>query len=201
MRDYHPYNPFFPRYAKKLILGSIPPHRFCKNEKGKTYGKLYQNDVDFYYGSYKNHFWKIIQEIFKIKFDFTLSDKAIEQRKRFLEENKIAIFDVIQSCKRINNKSSDKDLYEIEWMNLNLILKQNPSIQTILCTSQFVRKSLFQIIKPIQIEKQNQLWNLQTEMKTLKVIQLYSPSPLLVRALGKEGIQKRFEQYQKFLLK
>lgn len=199
-RDFHPYPPFIPAHSTKLILGSIPPHRFCKDQNGKVFGNLHPQDVDFYYGSYQNHFWKILQEVFPIQFEFTLSDKAIQQRKDFLTSQKIAMFDVVKSCKRVNNRSSDKDLFEVEWMDIKSLLQTNPNIQTILCTSQFVRQALWKLLKPFSIiQKQNKVWEIQTHFGKLQVVQLYSPSPLLVRSLGKEGAQKRLKEYEMFL--
>lgn len=53
----HPYLPLIPECAKCLIVGTIPPHRFCKDmQTAQQYGKLSQNDVDWYYGSEDNQF-------------------------------------------------------------------------------------------------------------------------------------------------
>lgn len=199
LRDYHPYPPFIPRYTTKLIVGSIPPHRFCKDELGNVFGKLDKRDVDFYYGSYRNQFWKIIQKIYQIELQFSFSEKAIMQRKEFLEKENIALLDIIQSCKRVNNKSSDKDLYDIEWRNLEEVLLKNPSIQKILCTSQFVRKAVFQILKPAFVERNNESWIVEIYKKKFEIVQLYSPSPLLIFALGKHAEETRLAQYARFL--
>ena len=49
----HPYREYIPENASKLIIGTIPPFRFCvSGEK-----RLYPRDVDFYYGSRDNGFW------------------------------------------------------------------------------------------------------------------------------------------------
>ena len=45
-RSRHPYQPFVPENATKLIIGSIPPFRFCEASNRK----LYSDDVDFTMG-------------------------------------------------------------------------------------------------------------------------------------------------------
>ena len=55
---YHPYEPFLNKNTKFLIIGTLPPPRFC----GKD---LKLKDVDFCYGSKDNLLWQIINKIFK----------------------------------------------------------------------------------------------------------------------------------------
>ena len=45
MISVHPYQPFVPPQATKLIVGTMPPLRFCTEPR-----LLYEDDVDFYYG-------------------------------------------------------------------------------------------------------------------------------------------------------
>ena len=51
----HPFPPFVPTNATKLIIGSIPPQRFCNQKENGI--SLYPDDVNFYYGSRDNSFW------------------------------------------------------------------------------------------------------------------------------------------------
>ena len=75
----HEFGPFVNKDSKILILGSIP------SVKSREYG--------FYYMHKQNRFWKVISDIFDDKFPDSLSDK-----KEFLRKNKIALWDVLESC-------------------------------------------------------------------------------------------------------
>ena len=46
----HPYEPYIPDNATKLIIGSIPPQRFCIK-----HSIIDNDDVKFYYGSKDNN--------------------------------------------------------------------------------------------------------------------------------------------------
>ena len=79
MRVNHEFGPYIDRDSRVLILGSIP------SLKSREYG--------FYYMHKQNRFWKVISDIFDDKFPDSLSDK-----KEFLRKNKIALWDVLESC-------------------------------------------------------------------------------------------------------
>ena len=89
----HPFEPFIPKEATKLIIGTIPPQRFCIPD-----GKLEKEDVKFYYGSKDNYFWEIMGIVFKRTFTFENTLKSIEERKSFLTEISIGITDMVESC-------------------------------------------------------------------------------------------------------
>ena len=61
MTEIHPFKPYIPEKTKKLIIGTIPPERFSKNE-------LFKDDVNFYYGSRDNSFWELLKVIFDVDF-------------------------------------------------------------------------------------------------------------------------------------
>lgn len=46
----HPFAPEIPEGATKLIIGTMPPYRFCNTDEA-----LYDDDVNFYYGSRDNY--------------------------------------------------------------------------------------------------------------------------------------------------
>ena len=79
MRVNHEFGPYINKDSRVLILGSIP------SLKSREYG--------FYYMHKQNRFWKVISDIFDDKFPDSLSDK-----KEFLRKNKIALWDVLESC-------------------------------------------------------------------------------------------------------
>ena len=82
----HPYEPVYSASSKILILGTIPSP--ASRENG------------FYYMHPQNRFWLIMQKIFEVEFKYKNNEgeKAIEERKKFLLDKDIAIWDVIKSC-------------------------------------------------------------------------------------------------------
>ena len=78
----HPYKPFIPKEATKLIVGTLPPPRFST-------GDLHQKDVDFCYGSYHNSLWKKIDVIHNLGLRYDNSQEAIDERKAYLVKHKI----------------------------------------------------------------------------------------------------------------
>jgi len=70
---YHPYKPFLNIDTKIIIMGTLPPPRFCTKE-------LKNGDVDSCYGSKDNLLWKIFDKIFSLNLIFENSKKAIKQR-------------------------------------------------------------------------------------------------------------------------
>ncbi len=123
----HPYPPFIPQNATKLIVGTLPPPRF-------TVGALKEGDVDFCYGSRDGQLWPILNRIFGLNLDFETSEKAVLQRKEFLEKQGIGICDVVASAKRVKVDASDLGMQEVELRDLITILEKYPKIETILFT-------------------------------------------------------------------
>ena len=66
-----------------LILGTFPSP--LSRERGE------------YYGNPQNKFWKIIFDVFEVEFN----DPDYEVKKEILFQNKIAVWDVIESCEII----------------------------------------------------------------------------------------------------
>jgi len=137
----HPFEPYIPKNATKLIIGTIPPPRFSKK-------RLNDDDVNFYYGSNKNNFWNILGEIFNISFNKRNNDEEIEKRKSFLKNNNIAICDIVKRTKRKKKDSAnDRDLEVIEYLDILNLLKTNPNINSLIFTSQKVDEFVRDIIK------------------------------------------------------
>lgn len=192
----HPYKPHICRGATKLIIGTMPPYRFCTN----GIKKLCKEDVDFYYGSKDNYFWGLMSEITNQKLQRKNTKEAIEERKVLLDSLKVGIMDVIKSCVHKNGKSDDKSLGNIE-LNSELIkekLLEFPSINTLIYTSRFIISKMAD--KRIS-DKGYHNWNPENKMdgtiyingKKYQVRILYSPSPSASRRVSK---QKRLERYK-----
>jgi G:T/U-mismatch repair DNA glycosylase len=86
----HPYPPYFPENATKLIVGTLPPPRF-------TTGFLKQEDVNFCYGSRDGLLWPVLDRIFNLRLIYDNSGTAVDQRKKFLSTRGIGICDIVDS--------------------------------------------------------------------------------------------------------
>lgn len=75
----HPFEPVYNAKSKILILGTMP------SPKSREYG--------FFYGHPQNNFWRVLAKIFDVNLPYSIEDK-----KKFLLENNIALWDVLQSC-------------------------------------------------------------------------------------------------------
>ena len=75
----HPIDPVYDNNSNILILGSFP------SVKSREQG--------FFYGHPQNRFWRVLAGVFNTETPITIEDK-----KRFLLENNVAVWDVIHSC-------------------------------------------------------------------------------------------------------
>ena len=192
MRSIHPYKPYIPTTATKLIIGSIAPYRFC-NKKGI----LNKKDVRFYYGSYKNQFWHLLEEVTNKRLDYENTEDAVNQRKDLLRSYNIGITDVVKSCIHKDGKSDDKSLIDIEYRKIDKLLIKYKKIDTLICTSSFVvtKLNMFARKKYHASPNDKRMGTITINNKEYKVVVLYSPSPYALMGLGKDGILKRKQQY------
>lgn len=121
----HPYAPYIPKNATKLIIGTIPPPRFSGMD-------LYEDDVDFCYGSKHGLLWPILDQIYDLNLLYKLDQKAVSQRKDFLDKSGIGICDIIESCEREKIDASDLGMRHIILRDLLSYLKTYKNINTIL---------------------------------------------------------------------
>lgn len=191
----HPYKPFNTEKSETFIIGSIPPYRFCRTPK-----EIFCADVDWYYGSKDNYFWDIIRTACGNS-EINLCTR--EERKEFLVQNSIGIFDMIEQCNRKNGGSSDSDLKDIELIDICEIINKNKNIKRLLFTSLFVF-DLFKKATKIssKIEDRKHFQKIEVCNKELEILVLYSPSPSWSRGLKdiRDNIERnkiRIEQYGK----
>jgi hypoxanthine-DNA glycosylase len=81
------FAPFYDKDSKVLILGSFP--------------SVKSRQVEFYYGNKQNAFWRIVAGFFNESEPTTLSDK-----KHFLLNHKIALWDVVESCEIVGSSDA-----------------------------------------------------------------------------------------------
>ena len=89
MKVEHEFGPYINKDSEVLILGSIP--------------SLKSRELGFYYMHPQNRFWKIMGDLFNEK-----SLSTILEKKKFFKKNKIALWDVLESCEI--NGSSDSSI-------------------------------------------------------------------------------------------
>lgn len=111
MREIHPYGEFIPAKPKCMIIGSFPIGKFTDPDR---WHEIKSNEFDFFFGGERNLLWKLLAEVFEVKL------QTREDIINLLKKKKMAVGDVISSCKRKNKSASDVDLFDIEW-NVRLI--------------------------------------------------------------------------------
>ena len=75
----HTFEPVWNKCSRILILGTFPSVKSRENQ--------------FYYGHPQNRFWKVLAALTE-----SMVPQTIEEKKKILLENGIAIWDVIQRC-------------------------------------------------------------------------------------------------------
>lgn len=119
------FPPIISNDAKILILGSVPGVKSLEMQE--------------YYAHPQNKFWKIIFELFNENF----SEDYLEKIK-ILKKNKIAVWDVIDSCERVG--SLDTTIKNEESNDILQLLKKYQNIKTIFCNGGKSYKNLQKIV-------------------------------------------------------
>jgi G:T/U-mismatch repair DNA glycosylase len=187
----HPYKPYIPINASKLIVGTLPPPRFSK-------GEFKKGDVNFCYGSIDGQLWRILNEIFSLSLHFETSDFAIQQRKDFLISNNIGICDIVESCERAKMDASDLGMENIELRDLLSYIKKHKSVHTLLLTGGNSKNGPEYHLRR-QLKAQNMIlksisaktpkihefeFNENETSRKIKVVSLTAPSGSANRAVG-----------------
>ncbi len=124
----HGFPPIINKESQTLILGSFPSVQSRKSE--------------FFYMYPQNRFWSVLSELFQL--DFNSVDSF--QKREYLLERHIALYDVIESCTILGSKDSSitnvnptdivalientkvKHIFLNGKTAYNLFLKYNPSL-------------------------------------------------------------------------
>jgi len=193
----HPYQPFIPKRATKLIVGTLPPPRFSQR-------KLLERDVDFCYGSRSGQLWPILDNIFNLDLKFETTKAAIEQRETFLTDNNIGICDIVESCKRDKIDASDLGMKEVKLRDLIAYLREYPKVNTLFFTGgnskngpeYFFRRHLkvYKIKLEILSNEIPRIHQFNFEDRMIKTISLTAPSGSANRAVGANIEYKRLKQ-------
>ena len=103
MRVNHEFGPFYDENSRILILGTIPSPK--------------SREMGFYYGHPRNRFWKVLADVLGEPLPET-----VEDRKSFLTRNRIALWDVLESCEI--NGAEDASIKEPKPNDMNVILEK-----------------------------------------------------------------------------
>ncbi len=191
----HPFPPFIPENATKLIVGTLPPPRFTKRQ-------LREDDVDFCYGSGDGLLWIILDKIFNLGLKFENTEEAVNQRKKFLYERGIGICDVVESSRREKIDASDIGMQKVELRDMIGILRKNPNIDTLLFTGgnskngpeYFFRKYLKESDHDIQLKviskNSPRIHQFVLDGRLIKTVSLIAPSGAANIAVGSSQLYK-----------
>ena len=123
----HPFEPFLPKGAKVLMLGSFPPQR-------KRWS------MEFYYPNFINDFWRIIGIIFFDDKDWFVDASAkrfkLQEIKEFCSEKGIAMFDTAVAVRRLKDNASDKFLEVVEPTDIPALLRRIPDCRAVVVTGE-----------------------------------------------------------------
>lgn len=149
----HPIKPIYDEHSRILILGSFPSVK--SREEG------------FFYGHPQNRFWRVVAAVCKAETPVT-----VEEKKKFLLEHHIAVWDVIQSCDIVG--SSDSSIKNVVANDLWIIL-ECASIEKIFVNGKKAEQLYKKYIQP-QIEREavclpstspaNAAWSLEKLIET-----------------------------------
>lgn len=153
----HPFPPLYNKDSKILILGSFP--------------SVKSREQMFFYGHPQNRFWKVISSVLECE-----EPETIEEKKKLLFENGIALWDVIASCEITG--SSDSSIRDVKVNDLSKILKE-ADIRQIYVNGKTAEKYFKKYIKP-QIKRDaiclpstspaNAAWSVERLVEKWKVI-------------------------------
>lgn len=195
----HPYGPFIPENATKLIVGTLPPPRF-------TTGNLKEGDVDFCYGSRDGLLWIVLDKMFDLNLKFENTAEAIEQRERFLRKRGIGICDMLDSSRRDKIDASDLGMRHPELRNMIQILREHHLVDTLLFTGgnskngpeYFFRKHLKEIPEEIKLKvisnEVPRVHQFLLDGRMINTVSLTAPSGSANRAIGSMENYKKMKK-------
>ena len=130
-RQHHEFEPVFDERSEILILGTFPSVKSRENQ--------------FYYGHPQNRFWKVLAALTDSELPETIEDK-----KKMLLDNRIAIWDVIAQCDIAG--SSDSSIKNVVPADIGRVLKDS-NIQKIYANGNTAKKLYDKYVLPkVQIE-------------------------------------------------
>lgn len=108
MRQEHPIPPLYDSSSRVLILGSFPSVR--------------SREEQFFYAHPQNRFWRVLAWVFDGE-----TPRTVEEKRRFLLQHGVALWDVIASCEITG--SADSSIRAVRPNDLSPILQSCPGIR------------------------------------------------------------------------
>ncbi|MGH8107102.1 MAG: DNA-deoxyinosine glycosylase [Arenimonas sp.] len=142
------FAPVFSADSKMLILGSMP------GEESLRLGQYYANP--------RNAFWRIIA-----KLTGNESELPYERRLKMLDDQCIALWDVLHSCRRSGSLDSAIETSSAKPNDFDSFLTQNPRIRCIYFNGAFAENCY----------RKNVLPNLPPQLADIPILRLPSTSP------------------------
>jgi G:T/U-mismatch repair DNA glycosylase len=166
--EQHPFEPFLPKGAKVLMLGSFPPQ-----EKRWS--------IRFYYPNFINDMWRIFGLVFFGDKDRFVDAKAkkfrLDDIVEFCTAKGIAMYDTATAVRRLKDNASDKFLEVVTPTDIPALLRNIPECRAIVVTGEKAETTLcatFGIMNPPQTGKysefafdgrQMQLWRMPSSSR------------------------------------
>lgn len=129
----HPFAPIYDKNSKILILGSFP--------------SVKSREQNFFYGHPQNRFWKVMAHVYADNGGGAVEvsvPQSMEEKKVFLLENGIALWDVIAECDI--EGSADSTIKNAKANNISEILN-NADIQKIFVNGKTAEKYYNKYVK------------------------------------------------------
>ncbi len=125
MNRINSFPPIVDEHSEILILGSVPGVKSLQMQQ--------------YYAFPQNQFWRIMFYLFDEEFTTNY-----DTRLGLLKNNKVALWDVIESCER--KGSLDTEIKDEIDNNIPELIQNHPNIKTIFCNGQKSYKNLVKIL-------------------------------------------------------
>jgi G:T/U-mismatch repair DNA glycosylase len=123
----HPLQPFLPKNAKILMLGSFPPPKA-------------RWSMEFFYPNWINDMWRLMGHIFyndRHHFELKCEKRFCKERiEAFCNEKGIALYDTACEVVRLKDNASDKFLEVVTPTDICALLEQIPHCTAIVTTGE-----------------------------------------------------------------
>jgi hypoxanthine-DNA glycosylase len=171
MLETHPFGNFVPLNTKYMILGSFTGRQAVKGNNATD------DSYDWFYGTKRNQFWPILEEVYGIELRNKLS------KQELLSKLGIAMVDIIYQCERKKNNNLDTNLVNIIY-NIEAIVKilDSNQIDKIFFSSRSVEDKFKKVFKDII-----------SHHLAIELITLPSPSPRYAQ-MSKEQKIRRYKE-------
>ena len=126
-RIIHPISAVYDENSEILILGSFP--------------SVKSREAGFFYGHPQNRFWKVTAAVFNEDVP-----ESIEEKREFLLLNRIAVWDVIESCEITG--SADSSIKNVKANDIGKVLK-NTRISLIFVNGKTAEKLYNKYVFPV----------------------------------------------------